>query len=64
MPRGHRDVGRQLDALAHIIAKDDIKKIAVVHGEESQALAFGRTLRALKPKAEVVVPEYQQVLEL
>ncbi len=42
----------------------DIKKIAVIHGEESQALAFGETLRGLKPKAEVIVPEYQQVLEV
>ena len=42
----------------------DIKKIAVVHGEEEQALAFAETLRGMKPKAEVLVPEYQQVLEL
>jgi metallo-beta-lactamase family protein len=42
----------------------DIKKIAVVHGEAEQALAFGETLRTLKPRAEVVVPEYQQVMEL
>ena len=32
MPKGHRDVGRQLDALAHVIAKDDIKKVAVQWG--------------------------------
>jgi metallo-beta-lactamase family protein len=42
----------------------DIKKIAVVHGEEAQALAFGETLRAMKPHAQVLVPEYQQILEL
>jgi len=42
----------------------DIKKIAVIHGEESQALAFARTLREIRPKAEVSVPEYQQVLEV
>jgi metallo-beta-lactamase family protein len=41
-----------------------IKKISVIHGEESQALAFGETLRVLKPRAEVIVPEYQQVLEI
>jgi metallo-beta-lactamase family protein len=41
-----------------------IKKVAVIHGEESQALAFGETLRAIKPKAEVMVPEYQQVLQI
>src|SRR6185369_14714391 len=34
----------------------DIKKIAVVHGEESQALAFVETLKQMKPKAEVFAP--------
>jgi len=38
----------------------DIKKIFVVHGEESQAMAFAQTLRAMKPKAEIFVPEYKQ----
>ncbi len=42
----------------------DIKKLFVVHGEESQALAFGQSLRAMKPKAEVVVPFYKQVVEI
>ena len=37
-----------------------IKKIFVVHGEESQAMAFAETLRTLKPLAEVLVPEYKQ----
>ncbi len=41
----------------------DIKKIAVVHGEEEQAMAFGQTLRVMKPRAEVVVPEFGQRLE-
>jgi metallo-beta-lactamase family protein len=40
-----------------------IRKISVIHGEESQALAFGQTLRQLYPQAEVNIPEYQQVLE-
>jgi len=31
-PKGHVDVSRQLDALAHVIAKDDIKKVAVRWG--------------------------------
>ena len=61
---------KELDAVvlshAHIVEAigGDIKKIAVIHGEESQALAFGETLRALKPKAEVLVPEYQDVMEV
>ena len=37
-----------------------IRKIFVVHGEESQALAFADTLRAIKPKAEVLVPRYKE----
>lgn len=42
----------------------DIKTISVVHGEESQALAFAATLRALKPRAEVVVPEYKESVSI
>jgi metallo-beta-lactamase family protein len=42
----------------------DLKKISVVHGEESQALAFAETLRALKPRAQVITPEYRQTLEI
>ncbi|HEY2952666.1 MAG TPA: MBL fold metallo-hydrolase [Verrucomicrobiae bacterium] len=42
----------------------DIRKISVIHGEESQCLAFAVTLRKLKPKAEVIVPEYKQAVEV
>jgi metallo-beta-lactamase family protein len=42
----------------------DIKKISVIHGEESQALAFADTLRGMKPRAQVIVPEYKQILEV
>jgi len=42
----------------------DIKKICCIHGEESQCLAHAETLRAMKPKAEVIVPEYKQVVEI
>ena len=42
----------------------DIKKISVIHGEESQALAFAETLRGMKPDAQVLVPEYQQTLTI
>ncbi len=55
---GHADkheLRRYVEALT-----GDIKKIFVVHGEESQAMAFAQTLRAMKPKAEVFVPEYKQ----
>jgi metallo-beta-lactamase family protein len=42
----------------------DIKKIAVIHGDESQCLAWAGTLRKLKPKADVLVPVYQQIMEV
>jgi metallo-beta-lactamase family protein len=42
----------------------DFKKISVIHGEESQALAFAATLRGMKPKAQVIVPEYRQVVDI
>jgi metallo-beta-lactamase family protein len=42
----------------------DIKKISVVHGEEAQSLAFAETLQQMKPKAQVLVPEYKQILEI
>jgi metallo-beta-lactamase family protein len=42
----------------------DIKKIVCIHGEETQCLAHADTLRAMKPKAEVIVPAYKQVVEI
>jgi metallo-beta-lactamase family protein len=42
----------------------EIKKVAVIHGEESQALAFAETLRGMKPKAEVTVPNYGDTLTI
>ena len=55
---GHADKNE----LRHYVGQltGDIKKIFVVHGEESQAMGFAETLRAMKPKAEVFVPEYKQ----
>jgi len=40
------------------------KKIICIHGEEDSCLAHAETLRAMKPKAEVLVPEYQQMVEI
>src|SRR5437762_5236857 len=57
---GHADkneLRRYVEALT-----GDIKKIFVVHGEESQAMAFGETLRAMKPETEDFVSEYKQAL--
>ena len=42
----------------------DLKKIFVIHGEEEQALTFADTLHRMKPQAEVVVPLYQQQVEV
>jgi metallo-beta-lactamase family protein len=53
---GHADkleLRRYVEALT-----GDVKKVFVVHGEESQALTFAETLREMKPQAEVIVPEY------
>jgi metallo-beta-lactamase family protein len=42
----------------------DIKKINVIHGEESQALAFVQTLKTMRPKADVIAPQYAQVVSI
>ena len=58
---GHADkneLTRYVEALT-----GNIRKIAVVHGEEEQCLAWAETLRALKPKADVIAPVYKQAIE-
>lgn len=59
---GHADKSELQDYVKKIGGK--IKKIFVVHGEETQALAFGETLRGMKPNAEVLVPEYKQTVTI
>jgi len=59
---GHADKNELKQYVGKI--SGDIKKICCIHGEESQCLAHAETLRAMKPKAEVLVPEYQQVVEI
>ena len=56
--RGRHELKRYVERMT-----GDIKKIAVVHGEESQALAFVETLKQMKPKAEVFAPVYRQTAE-
>ena len=41
----------------------DIRKITVVHGEETQSLAFADTLHQLRPNAEVIVPHEKDTIE-
>ncbi len=42
----------------------DLKIISVIHGEESQCLAFAETLREMKPRAQVVVPQYKETVSI
>src|SRR5579859_26245 len=42
----------------------NVRRIFCIHGEESQCLAHAGTLRQMKPNAEVLVPEYQQVVSV
>lgn len=42
----------------------NIKKIAVIHGEESQSLAFAETLKSIKPQADVFVPQVGDAVEI
>ena len=59
---GHADKNELKEYVQKI--SGDIKKICCVHGEESQCLAHAETLRKMKPKADVIVPEYKQAVEI
>ncbi|MDX1951546.1 MAG: MBL fold metallo-hydrolase [Verrucomicrobiota bacterium] len=54
---GHADRSELVDYANRL--SGNIRHIAVVHGEESQAMAFGELLRTMRPKANVVVPHYK-----
>ncbi|HUC85795.1 MAG TPA: MBL fold metallo-hydrolase RNA specificity domain-containing protein, partial [Candidatus Acidoferrales bacterium] len=59
---GHAD----RNELRHYVGQltGDIRRIFCIHGEETQCLAHAETLRALKPAAQVLVPEYLQTVEI
>jgi metallo-beta-lactamase family protein len=59
---GHADKNELKQYVGRI--SGNIKKIICIHGEESQCLAHAETLRAMKPKAEVIVPEYKQAVAI
>ncbi len=59
---GHADMN-ELDEYTKAL-DGHIRKIFVIHGEESQSVAFGERLRAMRPKADVVVPVEKQVVEI
>ena len=42
----------------------NLKRIFCIHGEETSCLAHAETLRAMKPNALVIVPEYKQCVEI
>jgi metallo-beta-lactamase family protein len=59
---GHAD----RNELKHYVQQltGDIRRIFCVHGEEKQCLAHVETLRAMKPAAEVIAPEYKQAVDI
>ena len=59
---GHADKNELRQYVQKISGK--LKRIICIHGEESQCLAHAETLRGMKSKAEVIVPEYKQVVEI
>jgi metallo-beta-lactamase family protein len=55
---GHADKN---ELLGYVNRMDGaFKKIFVIHGEETQSVAFAETLRLAKPKSEIVVPTPRQ----
>ena len=59
---GHADKNELKQYVQRITG--NTRRVFCIHGEESQCLAHAETLRAMKPKAEVIVPEYKQVVEI
>jgi metallo-beta-lactamase family protein len=59
---GHADKNELKQYVQRITG--NIRRVFCIHGEEAQCLAHAETLRAMKPKAQVLVPEYQQVVEI
>jgi metallo-beta-lactamase family protein len=42
----------------------NIRRIFCIHGEETQCLTHVETLREMKPSAQVIAPEYKQVVDI
>src|SRR4051812_47441121 len=59
---GHADKNELLGYVKRLTG--NIKNIAIIHGEESQALPFVETLKQARPKATVGVPVYREKLDL
>lgn len=58
---GHADRSDLIDFVTHV---QEVKKIFLVHGEESQGLTFSQILGEIKPEAEVYVPNQKETFEL
>ncbi|WCJ58672.1 MBL fold metallo-hydrolase [Fontisphaera persica] len=59
---GHADKN---ELMAYVRRLDgQVKKVAVIHGEESQCLAFAEALRQWRPQAEITVPRQGDTLEV
>lgn len=59
---GHADKN---ELMAYVRRLDGrVKKVAVIHGEESQCLAFAESLRQWRPEAEVMVPRQGEAMDV
>jgi metallo-beta-lactamase family protein len=58
---GHADRSDLIDFVTHV---QEVQKIFLVHGEESQGLTFSQILGEIKPEAEVYVPSVKESFEL
>jgi metallo-beta-lactamase family protein len=59
---GHADKNELLGYVNRM--NGSIKKIFVIHGEETQSLAFAETLSQARPKSEVIVPTPRQTVTI
>lgn len=59
---GHADRAEMTAYVRRLTGK--IKRIACIHGEDEQCVAWARTLQGMYPHARVLAPEYRQVLEV
>ena len=59
---GHADKSELSDYIKSLTGS--IESIFVVHGEEDSSLTFAETLRKIKPKADVVVPQLNESFDV
>ena len=59
---GHADRSELIDYVNRL--KGPLKSIFVIHGEEDQSVAFGKTLQDMKPDSQVYVPHRGEFVDL